>query len=256
MKLKWDEFSKKIFETGIDHVALYVMNENVPAGSTSGSDIYAPGAAWNGVTGITENSEGGDINKQYADNMPYAVLSSNEDFGITIEAFSSPEEFKKCDGKFSVVSSLGLYLDQQRRRLFAIAYRTKLGNDVEGEDFAYKLHIVYNCKAQPSETANETLNDSPEGMTKSWECTTMPVVHNIPDTKPTAHIELDSSKTDYGVMSDIEAALYGTEGIAPHMLMPDEIYEMFSFIDEYLYFVTRLGEPFMTVDNKFFKVVS
>lgn len=256
MKLEWDEFSKKIFEAGVDHVVLFVMNENVPVGATAGSDIYAPGVAWNGVTAITENNEGGEINKQYADNMPYVVLSSNEDFGITIEAFATPEAFKKCDGRLSLVNALGLYLDQQRRRMFAVAYRTKLGNDVYGEDYAYKLHIAYNVKAQPSETPNETLNESPEGMTKSWECTTMPVVHNIPNTKPTAHVELDSSKTDFGILSDIEDALYGTNDTSSHILMPDEIYEMFSFIDEYLYFVTSLGEPFMTSDNKFFKVAS
>lgn len=259
-RLTWDNFREKIYELGVDHVALFVMKDN--ASGSSGSDIYESGVAWNGVSAINEKREGAEPNKQYADNLPYIVLYSNEEFGLTIEAFTSPKEFAVCDGKRDLVADIlgAAYAEQQRRKAFALVYRTRVGNDKEDWSHGYKLHVVYNIKAQPAESNRESLNDSPEGMTKSWECGTAPVVHSIPDGnggyfKPTAHIELDSTKIDPLVMELLENTLYGTEDNPPTMLMPDEIYDYFSEIDDYYYFITNDDNVLMTNDHKYFKLV-
>lgn len=262
-RLTWDNFREKIYELGVDHVALFVMKDN--ASGSSGSDIYEEGVAWNGVSSINEKREGAEPNKQWADNLQYIVLYSNEEFGLTIEAFNSPKEFDVCDGKRDLISNVlsligAARIDQQRRKGFALVYRTRIGNDAEDYSYGYKLHIVYNIKAQPAETNRDTLNESPEAMTKSWECTTTPVVHSIPDgnggvLKPTAHLELDSTKVDPLVMELLENALYGTDDNHPTMLMPDEIYDYFSDQDDYYYFITSDNNVFMTSDHKYFKLV-
>lgn len=196
-KIQWDETAKRLFETGVDHAVLYPMSD---------TGTYPEGVAWNGIVGITESPSGAEANPKYADNIKYLNLISAEEFGGTIEAFTYPDEFGECDG--SVEPTPGLQLTQQARKAFGLAYRTLLGNDVDGQDHGYKLHLIYGAMAAPSERGFQSINDSPEAITFSWEITTTPV--EVSGYKPTASLVIDSTKVDPTKLAAFETILYGT----------------------------------------------
>lgn len=209
-KLAWDETGKRFYETGVDRGVLYVQD-------TSGA--YTSGIAWNGLTTVTESPSGAEVTPQYADNVKYLNLTSVEEFGATIEAYTYPDQFGVCDGTAS--PSDGLLLGQQTRRRFGFAYRTRLGNDLVGTDLGYKLHIIYGAYAAPSEKAYATVNDSPEALTFSWEITTMAV--DVAGYKPTASITVDSTKLTSTKLTELENILYGTAGVDARLPLPDEL---------------------------------
>lgn len=209
-KLQWDKTGEHFYETGVDHGVLYPMND--------GGQTYGTGVAWNGLTAVTESPEGAEVSAIYADNIKYLNLMSAEDFKATIEAYTYPEEFEQCDGSASLAE--GIKIGQQARKAFGFCYRTKVGNDLNPE-LGYKIHIIYGATAAPTERAYETVNDSPEAITFSWEVSTIPV--EVTGFKPTAHVEIDSTKVEPAKLAKIEAKLYGTESEEPTLLMPDEI---------------------------------
>jgi hypothetical protein len=223
MKLTWDNVGERLYETGVDHGVLYIPN----AGG-----VYDSGVAWNGLTTFTESPTGGESTKTYADNLPYLNLISVEELGATIEAYTFPEEFAQFDGLS--VPSPGLYVGQQSRKAFGLSYRTRIGNDLEGADFGYKLHLIYNASAKPSERANTTINDTPEAITLSWELTTIPVPVDgtNPVTgkeyKPTAQLTIDSTKVDPTKLAQLEDLLYGTAGSDPQLPTPTEVIALFA----------------------------
>ena len=208
-KLVWDQEGQKLYETGVDRGVLFVYNEGV----------YGTGVAWNGLINVNESPSGAEPTALWADNKKYLELMSTEEFGFTIEAYMSPEEFDVCDG--SVEIAPGVFAGQQTRKGFGFSYRTLIGNDAEGTDYGYKVHIVYGAKAKPSGRDNATVNDSPEAITLSWECTTTPV--DVPGGKPTAHLVIDSTKTDTGKMAALEALLYGGENADPKLPTIEEV---------------------------------
>ena len=208
-KLSWDNSGERLYETGVKNGVLYVQN----AGK------YPKGVAWNGLTAVTESPSGAEATPLYADDIKYLELTSEEEFGGTIEAYTYPDEFAECDGSAELAK--GVKISQQKRKAFGLAYRTTLGNDEEGNDHGYKLHLVYGCKAAPSEKAYATINDSPEAITFSWEFTTTPVA--VAGHKPTAHIEIDSTKADPTCLAALEAKLFGTETDDPQLPLPDEV---------------------------------
>lgn len=211
--LKWDEAGQHLYETGISKVVLYVQD-------TSGS--YPNGVAWNGVSSISESPSGAEANALYADNTKYLNLYSNEDFGATLEAYTYPEEFYACDGLGELDDSIdGITISQQTRQSFGLCYRTEIGNDIQGDKYGYKLHLIYGCKASPSEKSYSTINESPEANTFSWEITTVPV--NVEGKKPTSKIEIDSTKIAPDKLAMIEAKLYGTETDPAQMPTPAEL---------------------------------
>lgn len=222
-KLLWDQVGERKYETGVDHGALYLPDSG---------GAYSEGYAWNGLTTVTESPSGADATPQYADNIKYLNLIAAEEFGGTIEAFTYPDEFAQCDGTSS--PSLGISVGQQRRKMFGLSYRTLVGNDVDGTDYGYKLHLVYGALAAPSEKARATVNDSPEAVAFSWQFTTTAVAveGTDPNTgkpfKPSATITLDSSKVDAGALSDLEDVLYGTSGADARLPLPDEVFELFA----------------------------
>src|SRR5512135_2000769 len=197
--LTWDQVGERLYETGVDRGVLYIPN---------GSGVYDTGVAWNGLTAVTESPGGAEASPQYADNIKYLNLISAEEFGATIEAFTYPDEFAQCDGSAS--PSTGIVLGQQGRKMFGLCYRTQLGNDVDGMDHGYKLHLVYGCQAAPSEKAYATINDSPEAITFSWEVTTTPVP--VTDYKPTSVLVVDSTLVAADDLATLEDMLYGTAG--------------------------------------------
>lgn len=220
MKLLWDQVGDRTFETGVDQGVLYVQE---PGGA------YGDGVAWNGLTAVTESPSGAESNPQYADNVKYLNLTSAEEFGGTIEAFTYPEEFGVCDGTAS--PEMGISIGQQGRRAFGLCYRTRVGNDVQGQDYGYKLHLIYGALAAPSEKAYATINDSPEAITFSWEVTTTPVpVGTIggTDYKPTASLTIDSTKVDADALADLEDLLYGTSGTDAELPLPAEVIALFA----------------------------
>lgn len=212
-KLTWDDTGKRTYETGVDHAVLYVQDE---------SGDYPKGVAWNGITAVNETPSGAEASPQYADNIKYLELTSAEEFGATIEAFTYPDEFMECDG--SAEPTPGLTIGQQNRKRFGMSYRTKLGNDVEGDEHGYKLHLIYGAKAAPSEKNYATINDSPEAITFSWEVTTTPV--NVTGYKPTSSLTIDSTKVDPTKLQELEKALYGDEMTEAKLPMPDEVIAM------------------------------
>lgn len=212
-KLVWDKVGERFYETGVSHGVLYVMG-------TDGA--YDEGVAWNGLTAVTESPSGAEANPLYADNIKYLNLMSNEEFGCTIEAYTYPDAFAQCNGEASLVP--GVTIGQQKRRTFGFSYRTAVGNDIEGSDYGYKIHLVYGALAAPSEKSYATINDSPEAITLSWEVTTTPV--DVTGFKPTAHLEFDSTKLDADKLATIEAILYGSESEAARMPLPDEVAEL------------------------------
>lgn len=209
-KLVWDESGKRVYETGVRNGVLYVQGEN---------GEYQKGVAWNGLTAVTESPSGAEPTALYADDIKYLELFSAEEFGATIEAYTYPEEFEACDGSASL--GKGVTIGQQDRKAFGLCYRTVVGNDVKGNENGYKLHLIYGAKAKPSEKAYQTVNDSPEAITFSWEVSTTPV--NVTGFKPTASITIDSTKLEAGKLKSIEDKLYGTETLEPTLPLPDEI---------------------------------
>ena len=213
-KLEWDKVGEHFYETGVDHAVLYLRD-------TSGK--YTKGYAWSGVTSISESPSGAEASAQYADNQKYLTLISAEEFGMTIEAFTFPSEFDECNGE--VEAAEGVRIGQQKRSTFGLSYRTKVGNDVDGQDKHYKLHLVYGCTASPSERAYATVNESPEAMTFSWEISTNP--ENVTGQKPTSLITIDSREADPEKLKQLEAMLYGGDETEPTLPSPDEVVALF-----------------------------
>lgn len=213
-KLKWDQTGERIYETGVKNGVLYTVN------TLSGG--YNRGVAWNGLINVTESPSGAEATPLYADDIKYLELMSTEEFGATIEAYTYPDEFAACDGSVSLEP--GVTIGQQARVPFGLCYRTTIGNDVAGNDFGYKLHLIYGCKASPSEKGYGTINDSPEAITFSWEVSTTPV--EVEGKKPTATLVIDSTKLKPATMAAIEAKLYGDTSSEPTLLLPDEVAEL------------------------------
>lgn len=213
-ELVWDEVGKRFYETGVDHGVLYLPDAQ---------GAYIDGVAWNGLTSVSETPSGAEPNAQYADNIKYLNLFSAEEFGATIEAFTYPDEFAQFDGLG--IPSPGLVVGQQSRRSFGLSYRTRLGNDVDGDDHGYKIHLIYGCSASPSEKAYNTINDSPEAITFSWEISTTPVA--VSGMKPTSIITVDSTKVDADTLIALELILYGDVAIDPALPLPGTVITMF-----------------------------
>ncbi len=212
--LTWDQVGEKVYETGVDHGVLYLPDN---------AGVYNTGFAWNGLTTVTESPSGAEPSPQYADNIKYLNMISAEEFGGTIEAFTYPEEFGQCDG--TALPAPGLAIGQQGRKMFGLSYRTKVGNDVDGTDFGYKLHLIYGAQAAPSEKAYATINDSPEAISFSWEITTTPVP--VTGHKPTSLIVVDSTVVDPGDLASLEALLYGST-LAAALPTPDAVIALFT----------------------------
>ena len=221
MKLVWDKTGERLYETGVSQGVLYPQ----AAGGT-----YPKGVAWNGLTAVTESPSGAEATAIYADNIKYLSLMSAEEFGATIEAYTYPDEFAECDGSANIAT--GVSIGQQNRKTFGMSYKTVLGNDVDGENYGYKLHIIYGAMASPSEKGYATINDSPEAITFSWEVTTTPV--SVTGFKPTASLTIDSTKADPTKLAALEEILYGKDGtggledtgVDPRLPLPDEIAEL------------------------------
>lgn len=208
-KLEWDKTGERFYETGVKKTVLYVQENGT----------YPKGVAWNGVTAISESPSGAEATPLYADDIKYLNLMSNEEFGASIEAYTYPDEFAVCDGSAELVA--GVKLGQQARKTFGLSYVTTLGNDTDGNELGYKIHIIYGCLASPSEKAYNTINDSPEAITFSWEITTTPV--EVEGFKPTATVVIDSTKVDAEKLAALEAVLYGSESEEAHLPLPAEI---------------------------------
>ena len=209
-KLKWDQIGERLYETGVDKVVLFPMES---------TGQYGTGVAWNGISAVNESPSGAEPTALYANNGKYLNLISNEDFTATIEAFTYPDEFEECDGSKEIAP--GVVIGQQKRKVFGLAYRTLLGNDVDGNDHGYKLHLVYGCLAAPSENNHSTVNDSPEAGTMSWSVSTTPV--EVADAKPTATVTIDSTKADKTKLKKLEDMLYGTEQAESKLPLPAEV---------------------------------
>jgi hypothetical protein len=207
--LTWDKTGEHFYETGLDKGVLYVQD----------AGAYPKGVAWNGLTGVTESPSGADATDLYADNQKYLSLRAAETFGATIEAYTYPDEFAACDGSSELAK--GLKIGQQTRKTFGFAYRTKLGNDTDGDDHGYIIHLVYGATASPSSKSRATINESPEAITFSWEISTTPV--NVTGYKPTATVEIDSTKITADALKKIEEALYGTTEKEAYLPLPEEL---------------------------------
>lgn len=217
--LEWDKTGEHVFETGVDHCVLY---DTIVTDESTKDDYYATnGVAWSGITGVNENPSGADFTKLYADNIKYLNLQSAEEFGATIEAYTYPDEWAECDGSANYGTQKGVMLGQQKRKMFGLCYRTKVGNDSEGQDAGYKLHLIYGCQAAVSGRQYQTVNESPSAITFSWEIQTTPV--NVPkitgsdvEYNATSIITIDSTRftSDQAKdnLADLEAILYGTKG--------------------------------------------
>lgn len=210
-KLEWDATGQRFYETGTDHGVLYLP-------STTG--VYNKGVAWNGLTGVTESPSGADNTDMWADNMNYASIQAAEKFGCTIEAYTYPDEFAECDGSRQLAP--GVTIGQQTRKMFGFSYRTQVSNDLGLE--AYKLHLVYGCKASPSEKGYTTVNESPDAITMSWEVTTTPV--NVEGYKATSIMVIDSRNTDPDALANLESVLYGSESSEPRLPLPSEVVDI------------------------------
>ena len=209
-KIVWDAVGEHTFETGVRNGVLYLKDAQ---------GAYSTGVAWNGLTSVSESPEGAEATDLYADDIKYLTLMSAENFKATIEAYTYPDEFAECDGSATIAD--GVTIGQQSRKPFGLCYRTAIGNDTDGNEHGYKLHIVYGCQASPSEKQYSTINDSPEAITFSWEVNTTPV--NVTGKKPTATLIIDSTKVDKANLTALEAILYGAESTEPRLPLPDEI---------------------------------
>lgn len=229
-RIVWDKTGEHLYETGVDHVVLYVSDSN---------GTYPNGVAWNGITSYNESPSGGDANDLWADNIKYLSLRAAEDFGATVEAYTYPDEWAQCDGSAEIAP--GVMAGQQGRKMFGLCARTVLGNDVDLNEHGYLLHLVYGATASPSERSYQTINDSPDAITFSWELKTVPTP--VTGYKPTARIVIDSTKADAAKLAILEAVLYGTnEGetidlgtyngsarqAGPRLPMPDEVINILS----------------------------
>ena len=217
--LTWDETGDRLYETGVDHGVLYLIDSN---------GDYSTGVAWNGLTTVTETPSGAEATNIYADNIKYLELRSLEEFGGTIEAYTYPDEFAQCDGSATLVA--GLTAGQQPRKPFGFSFRSVLGNDVDKDQHGYKLHLIYGAMAAPSERSYATINDSPEAITFSWEFTTTPVT--LAGHKPVSCLTIDSTKVDETKLKALEAKLYGVStttgtnavaGSAAYLPLPAEV---------------------------------
>ena len=208
--LVWDETGKKLFETGVSNVALYPQD-------TTG--VYGAGVAWNGVTTISESPSGAEATTLWANNGKYLNLYSVEEYASSIEAYTYPDEFAECDGGAEIAK--GVSIGQQTRKSFGLAYKTLIGSDTDGNDHGYKLHLVYGCKAAPSERSHATVNDSPEALSFSWEISTTPV--SVTGHKPTASVEIDSTKVNAEKLAAFEKILFGSTEAAARLPLPDEV---------------------------------
>ena len=209
-KLVWDQTGEREYETGVKNGVLYVQGE---------SGTYPKGVAWNGLISVTESPSGAEEQALYADDIKYAAPRSREEFGATIEAYTYPKAFEKCDGSAELAP--GVTIGQQTRTPFGLAYKTTIGNDTENNNYGYKLHLIYGATAAPSEKAYQTINDSPEAITFSWELTTTPV--SIKGYEPTAILTIDSTKTDPTKLATLEGILFGSEETEARLPLPDEI---------------------------------
>lgn len=214
-KLVWDQIGEKTYKTGVEQAAIFPMG-------TDGT--YGAGAAWNGLTGITESPSGAEPTALYANDKKYLELMSAEEFGGTIEAYMYPDEFAECNGEMSLAK--GVRVAQQTRKMFGLCYKSLLGNDTEGTKFGYELHIVYNARVSPSEVTNTSVSDSPEASTLSWEFTTTPV--SITGYDPSSHIVINSTEVDKTKLAELEAILYGSEESEARLPLPDEIATIFA----------------------------
>lgn len=220
-KLVWDAVGQRMYETGTRMGVVYPQ---------AADGTYPKGVAWNGLTSISESPSGAESNPLYADDIKYLDLRSKEEFSATIEAYTYPDEFALCDGTAELTT--GVTIGQQPRKPFGLCYRTVLGNDTQKENYGYKLHLVYGCTASPSEKSYQTINDSPEAITFSWEMTTTPV--SVEGFEPTATLIIDSTKVDETKLKTLEAILYGTdgeggaEGTVARLPLPDEVAQKLS----------------------------
>lgn len=213
-KIVWDEIGKRFYETGVEKGVLYPF----------ANDAYGAGVPWNGLINVTQKPSGAEPEALYADNIKYLNLMSNEDFGASIEAYTYPKEFRACDGSAQLAK--GVIVGQQKRSLFGFSYVTKVGNDTDGADHGYKIHLVYGAQASPSEKAYGTVNETPEAITFSWEVSTTPVA--VPGMKPSAHIEIDSTECDAEELAALETILYGSESEEPRLPLPEELATIFN----------------------------
>lgn len=209
-KIVWDQIGERFYETGVKNGVLYVQDDE---------GNYGNGVAWNGLTAVTESPSGAEATALYADDIKYVNLMSAEEFGATIEAYTYPDEFEACDGSASLAA--GVSIGQQPRKAFGLCYKTVVGNDVQGNALGFKIHLIYGAKAAPSERAFQTINDSPEAITFSWELTTTPV--NVSGFQPTANLVIDSTKVAPEALAKLEDKLFGTETEEPTLLLPDEV---------------------------------
>ena len=223
-RLLWDQTGEKFYETGVNQGVLYVYD----SAAADPTKAYGPGVAWNGLSSVSESPSGAEANKIYADNINYLNLYSAEEFGATIEAYTYPDEFKICDGTAEIVN--GAFIGQQTRKTFGFCFKTIIGNDVDGDGKGYKLHLIYGCKASPSEAQYQTVNDSPEAIAFSWEITTTPI--NIgkiggKDYNPSSRIVIDSTKftteAQKAALAALEDKLFGTADTDPYLPLPAEV---------------------------------
>lgn len=222
-KLVWDKTGERLYETGIEKGVLYPFKEGA----------YSGGVVWNGLTSVSESPSGGEPTALYADDIKYLELMSTEEFGATIEAYMYPDEFMPCDGSAEI--SKGVVIGQQKRSTFGLSYVTRIGNDTDGSDYGYKIHLIYGAKAKPSEKAYESINDSPDATTLSWEISTTPVEVSAKGFKPTASVTIDSTKVKADELAALEAILYGTDAgssgtpaaTEPRLPLPDELATIF-----------------------------
>lgn len=232
MKLVWDKTGERLYETGVSKGVVYPIQ-------TGG--VYTKGVAWNGLSAVTESPSGAEASPIYADNIKYLNLMSAEEFAATVEAYTYPDEFAECDGSAEIAE--GVYAGQQNRKIFGMSYQTIIGNDVDSNDYGYKLHLIYGGQAAPSEKAYSTVNDSPEPVALSWEVSTTPVeitkTINGKKLKPTAHITIDSTKVDPEKLAALEEILYGKDptepegddGVEPRLPLPDEVITLMTATD-------------------------
>lgn len=214
MRLIWDNAGEKLYETGVKRGVIYPTNAD---------GTYGKGVVWNGLSSVSESPSGAEANPIYADDQKYLELRSAEEFGATVEAYTYPDEFAVCDGSAEVAS--GVMIGQQTRKRFGFCYRTIIGNDTETDAYGYKLHLIYNAMASPSERSYQTVNDSPEAITFSWEMTTTPIA--VGDNyKPTASLTIDSTKCDRTKLEQLEDMLYGTQNSDPTLPLPAEVISM------------------------------
>ena len=213
--LYWDQLGQRFFETGVNKGVLYLPNVN---------GVYTNGVAWNGLTSITESPSGAEPTPMYADNVKYLNMYSVEEFSATLEAYTFPSEFAQFDGM--ATPTTGVTVGQQTRGKFGLSYRTRLGNDISGDDLGYKLHLIYGCQASPSERAYNTVNDSPEAITFSWSIATTPV--SVGSLKPTSILTINSTKVNATALGTLENFLYGTAGTDPSLPLPDAVIALFS----------------------------